>query len=72
MREMLFAVKTVPEINSWHATMWGPAIVMVHVVRPSVCLSHVNISETKRDGRVVTVKHEWELGLTVCHPIRDQ
>jgi len=36
---------------------------MVHVVRPSVCLSHVNISETKRDRRMVTGKFEQESGL---------
>jgi len=41
---------------SWPTTMWGPAIVMVRVFRPSVCLSHANISETKRDRRVVTRK----------------
>jgi len=33
-------------IINWPATIWGPAIVMVRVVRPSVCLSHSNISET--------------------------
>jgi len=34
---------------SWPATTWKPAIVglMVRVVRPSVCLSHANISEIK-------------------------
>jgi len=43
--------------------MWGPAIVMVCVVRPSVCLSHANISETKRDRHVVTRKLEYETEL---------
>jgi len=32
---------------SWPVTMWRPAIVMVGVVRPSVCLSHANISESE-------------------------
>jgi len=43
--------------------MWGPAIEMVRVVRLSVNLSHANISETKRDGHMVTRKFEWETGL---------
>jgi len=38
---------------SWLATMWGPAIVMVRVVRQSVCLSHANIYETKRERHMV-------------------
>jgi len=42
----------------WPAAMWGPAIAKVRVVRPSVCLSHANISETKRDRRMVTRKLE--------------
>jgi len=40
--------------------MWGPAIVMVRVVRPSdrlfVCQLHANISEIKRDKRMVARK----------------
>jgi len=39
---------------NWPATMWGPAIVMVRVVCPS--LSYANISKTKRDSCMVTRK----------------
>jgi len=40
--------------------VWGPAIVMVRIV----CLSHANISETKRNRRhMVTRKRKWETGL---------
>jgi len=39
--------------------MWGPAIVMVHVVH----LSHANISETKRDRPMATMKCELKLEL---------
>jgi len=45
-------------VLNWPATLCGPAIVMVRVVRPSVCLSHANISETKRDKPMVTMKRE--------------
>jgi len=34
---------------------------MVRVVRQSVCLSHANISETKRDRPMVTMKRELRL-----------
>jgi len=30
-------------------------------VRPTVCESYANISETKRDGAMVTIKHESSL-----------
>jgi len=40
--------------------MWGPAVVMVHAVCPSVCLSHANISEAKQDRHVLTKKLEYE------------
>jgi len=43
---------------SWPATMWGPAIVMVCVVHPSVFLSHMNISKTQRDRCMITRKLE--------------
>jgi len=36
----------------------GTAIVMVRVVRQSVCLSHADISETRRDRPIVTRKLE--------------
>jgi len=53
-------------IFSWPATMWGPAIVMIRVVRPSVrlsvCLSHANVSETKRD-RPITMKYDVRIYL---------
>jgi len=45
-------------VVSWPATMWGPAIVMVRIFRPSVCLSHANVSKTKRDRLMVTMKLE--------------
>jgi len=61
---------------SWSDTIWGPAIVMVRAcpsVRLSVCLSHANIYETKRDRL-------WLLGnsnrkirtlwFRICHQIR--
>jgi len=42
----------------------GPAAVMVRVVRPSLCLSHANISESKRNKRMhATRKLEQESGL---------
>jgi len=41
-------------VVSWPATVWGLAVVMVRVVRLSVCLLHANISETKRDRHMVT------------------
>jgi len=50
--------RTVIAIISLPTTMWGPAIVMVRVVCPSVCVSHANISESKRDGCMVTRKLE--------------
>jgi len=43
----------------------GPTIVMVHIVCLSVCLSHANISKTKRDRHIVQA-------LRFCHQIRDQ
>jgi len=53
--------------------MSGPAIVMVHIVCPSVCLSHMNISETKRDRCMVTRKLEYSRFLvTICLSARDQ
>jgi len=54
---------------SWPTIMWGPALVMVCVVRLSVCLSHANISETKRDRLMVTMKREKELGLLDSEPV---
>jgi len=30
----------------------------------SVCLSHANISETERDRPMVTIKGEWEIGVS--------
>jgi len=47
------------KVISWPAIVWGPATVMVRVV----CLSHVNISETKQDRRMVTRKLKLETGL---------
>jgi len=43
---------------SWPTKMCVPALVMVHIVRPSIWLSHRNISETKRDRRMVSRKLE--------------
>jgi len=47
-------------IVSWPATIWGLAMVMVHAC-PSVCLSHANISKTKRD-------YIWLLGNSNRNP----
>jgi len=42
-------------VVSWPPTVWGPAIVMVHIAHLSVCLS---ISATKQDRCMVTTKLE--------------
>jgi len=58
---------------SWPATMWGPAIVMVRVVPPSIC--HTRISPKLSETDV------WLLGnsnrnlssrFRVCHRIRER
>jgi len=61
------------EVISWPATMWGPTIVLVRVVRPSAYLSHANTSETKRDRRMVTRKLVIRASrFRICHQIRDR
>jgi len=65
-------------IVGWTATLWGRAVVMCRVVRPSVrpsvCLSHANISGTKRDRRMVTKELSRNLSFPIqkCHQIRDR
>jgi len=55
-------------IISWPCTMWRPALVMVCVVCRFVCLSHTNISETKRDRAMVTI---WSSNRNPGFPIQN-
>jgi len=49
--------------------MWGPAIVMIHVVRPFVCVSHANISEIKWVRSMVTIQCKQKLWLSDSEPV---